>query len=571
MEVSTLLADPEAIRLAAFISHDAAITLTLFDSMSQSLSGFISHDAAITLRVFCAQPCARCPLCQVASSSLHSNYLRSVADLPWHGVAVRLELHTRKFRCRNVFCARKVFCERLPNVVAAGGRKTNRLNEALILLAFALGGEAGARTAHSLGLKISGDTLLRRIRQRSGQLQSPVKVLGVDDFAFRRGERYGTILVDLEKHQPVDLLPDRRAESLQTWLGAHPEVEVISRDRGGSYATGARLGAPQATQIADRFHLLKNLLERFEQFLHRQAHALAAAAHTVFHSLPSSKVKNPRGRPPSPLTAAQHFIEEQRQVKIKGREQQYKAVKKLHRAGVPILAIARRLKMSRNTVKKFLAADSFPARRQNKPRYSPIHRFLPHLQQRWAEGERSSRALWKEIKAQGYPGAEATLRRYLRHWRVATTAQITAHARTKTSPGRGAALSVRQVKWLLFNPEKRKEGWEEQFVNEVCHQSAEIALTQTLVREFHRLMRERRPNELNEWLEAAQASGIGELVWFANGVEQDRAAVSAAFANEWSQGQVEGQVNRLKLLKRGMYGRAKFDLLKARVLYRQAV
>lgn len=260
----------------------------------------------------------------------------------------------------------------------------------------------------------------------------------------------------------------------------------------------------------------------------------------------------------------------QRQAKLKGREQRYKTVKKLHCSGVPILAIAQRLKMSRNTVKKFLAASSFPARRQNKPRYSPIHRFLPYLQQRWAEGECSSRALWKEIKEQGYPGAEATLRHYLQHWRAATTTQISAHAMTKSSPGRGAAPSVRQVTWLLFGPESGKEGWEEQFVNELCRQSKDIDLAQKLVGEFHRLLRERRLDELTEWLGAARAGGIGELVWFVNGVEQDRQAVTAAFAHEWSQGQVEGQVNRLKLLERAMYGRAKFDLLKARVLHHQA-
>ncbi len=543
MEVSTLLADPAAIRLEAFVSHVGAMTL----------------------RVYCKQQRAACPLCNVTSGSLHSNYVRSVADLPWHGVAVQLELHTRKFRCRNEFCCRKVFCERLPKVVAASGRRTTRLNEALTILAFALGGEAGARTAQNLGLKISGDTLLRRIRQHSTQLQSSVKVLGVDDFAFRRGARYGTILVDLEEHQPIDLLPNRKSESLQTWLAAHPEIQVISRDRGGSYATGARLGAPQATQIADRFHLLKNLLDGFEKFLHRQESALSAASHTVFHSSAASKSHGSSGVGAATPTAAQHLVTEQRQAKLKERERRFNAVKELHHAGVPTLAIARRLKMSRNTVKKLIASNFFPARRQNKPRFSPIHRFLPYLRQRWAEGVCSSRALWKEIKEQGYPGAEVTLRHWLQSWRVATSAQITAHATTKSSPGR--AMSVRQVKWLLFNPEKRKEEWEEQFVDELCQQSKDIDLAQRLVRKFHRFMRERRPDELNQWLKAAQASGIGELMWFANGVEQDRQAVAEAFANKWSQGQVEGQVNRLKLLKRSMYGRAKFDLLRARVLH----
>lgn len=549
MDTATLLADPNALRLEAFVSHENAITVL----------------------VRTCQSFAVCPLCQQPSNSLHSNYVRRIADLPWHGVAVSLELHARKMRCRNECCSRKVFCERLPNVAAAMGRKTCRLNAALTFLAFALGGEAGARTARKLNLEISGDTLLRRIRQQAAVEKATVKVLGVDDFAFRRGERYGTILVDLEKRQPVDLLPDREAKTLEKWLTKHPEVEIISRDRSGAYAAGTRAGAPQAAQVADRFHLLKNLLDGFEKFLARQHQAIAAAFGAVVQ--PRSKSAGDKASPDATATptATQQLAIELKAAKQTAHEQRFQAIKQMRAAGVPILQIARRLRMSRNTVKKFLAADSVPPlRAPYHQRFSPLHRFVPYLQQRWIkDGARSSRKLWKEIKAQGYDGAEVTLRHYLQRWRALSSAELAARCWLKS--GRVRAPSTRQVKWLLFGSQKKSgepQQWEQPFIKQLCRQSAQIAAAQILVREFYRILTHRQPVALQLWLEKARASKIGEFIWFANGVEQDAAAVEAACSSQWSQGQVEGQVNRLKFLKRQMFGRAKFDLLRARVLNR---
>lgn len=209
MDTTTLLADPEAIRL---------------DCIRPSPS-------AITLVVRTIAPLALCPRCQRRSSRVHSCYLRRVADLPWHGVAVRLELHTRRFRCQSSLCAQRIFCERLPRVVAAYARKTVRLNAALELIGFAVGGEAGARLARELGLIVSPDTLLRRLSQPSVEKSAAPRVIGVDDFAFRRGQRYGSLLVDLERQHPIDLLPDREAETLSAWLRAHPSIEVVTKHR----------------------------------------------------------------------------------------------------------------------------------------------------------------------------------------------------------------------------------------------------------------------------------------------------------------------------------------------------
>lgn len=544
MQVSTLSADPEAIRIISFISNQDSITIL---AQSSKLFGI-------------------CPVCQLVSNSLHSNYVRQISDLPWHGVAIRIQLNTRKFRCRNELCRRKVFCERLPKVVETYGRKTVRLQQLFGVLAFVLGGQAGAKTASRMGLKTSGDTLLRRIRHVSVMTNQPVKILGVDDFAFRRGERYGTILVDLEKRQPIDLLPDREAATLAEWLKKHPEIEVVSRDRASGYASASKTGSPQALQVADRFHLLKNLLDALERFLSRQTEFINTAFVGVFQ-LPVSKP------PPNPslsekrLTPTQQLLNEQKQTKRAAHEQHFQRVKKLFKEGTPILRIARQLKMSRNTVKKFLKYESPPPRQPNRQRYSPIHRFVPLLRKRWMQGERNARRLWKEIKAEGYPGAEETLRHFLQNWRDNSGSKVQTCAALKISEGR--APSAKSVKWLLFGSKRKPKEWENEFLGQLLQNNPEIAVAQTLTREFHQMLMSRQDQSqaLEIWLAKARSSGIGEFIWFANGIEADRAVVEAAHSSGWSQGQVEGQVNRLKFIKRQMYGRGSFDLLKSRVLH----
>ena len=544
MDVSTLLADPDAVYLECFISEPKSITLVVH---------------AIQQR-----PC--CPKCNSPSTSLHSHYQRTVADLPWHGVAIKLELHTRKLRCRNELCKQKVFCERLPKVVDVYARKTIRLDSALTLLAFALGGEAGARAAQGLSLSVGGDTLLRRIRRDVSSTTETPRVLGIDDWAKRKGKSYGTILVDLEKRKPIDLLSDREAHTLALWLTAHPGIEVITRDRSGAYAEGARQGAPQAVQVADRWHLLQNLTQATEKFVNRHQRLLVEATgkinqvQTLTSRLMSAKCS-------TSMTSSYEERESQR--RRAQRYARYTEAIRLHQQGLTQREIARRTGLCSDTVRTYIHAGAFPERQRYCSHGSILDRFLPFLHRRWAEGCHNAMQLWREIKAQGYSGTKRMVSRYVGRLRERLTALPHAiNSSLGGSPTPFATPSTKRTAWWLLQPLENLTPEQQAFIEQFSRLCPEAQPIQMLAQEFRRIVRGRQSASLVSWLEAVKQSKIREMINFAAGLRQDQAAVMGALECEWSNGQTEGQVNRLKLLKRQMYGRAKLDLLRARVLHR---
>jgi transposase len=406
---------------------------------------------------------AVCPDCRQASTRVHSRYRRHLTDLPAQGRAIQFQLLARRFFCPVADCPRRIFTERLPDVVAPQERTTQGLHEAHCDIGLALGGEAGARLATRLAMPTSPDTLLRRVRQIPLPQRTTVRVLGVDDWAFRRGHHYGTILCDLEQRCPVDLLPQRSADALCDWLKEHPEVEIIGRDRADDYIRGATDGATQAVQVADRWHLLRNLRDALKGAADRHHAAVQAAARGVAAPpqdsppAPAIAEAEPPASPAADLPARE---DEPQQACRSRRLSTYEQVVQLHEERLSRRAIAARLGLARSTVKRYLEAGSFPERARR--RYGRrTDRFADHLKQRWSEGYHNASQLFKELKERGYSGSYYTVRRQLACWRKAGACAPAANTSGAVRPSTIDRPSARRVSWLLLKEEaawNRKNG-----------------------------------------------------------------------------------------------------------------
>jgi transposase len=498
-----------------------------------------------------------CPDCGQRSSRVHSHYTRSPRDLPSCGRKVRLVLGVRRFRCPNNNCERKTFAERIPHIVPVHGQRTQRLTATLHNIAFELSAEAGARVTRHLNMAVSGDTLLRILHQTPNPPVPFVRVLGIDDWAYKKGRQYGTLLVDLELHRPIDLLPDRTTETLATWLNAHPEVEIVTRDRSSEYIAGVIQGAAQAIQVADRWHLLHNLGEALHRMFIRHTKTLRTAAQMAHEQLlgQATLPPDPVEAPPEPIS---HTPEQPPRTY---RQARFAEVKALFAQGYSQNSIARQLKMHRQTVARYVRLDELPKRATPTHNISTVAPYMAYIQRRWAEGCHNGKQLWREICAQGYTGSYMSVYRALKPLRGGDG------RRRKTLPPSAPPLSPRQAMWLLANTVDRLNSDQIIQLAALCACCPVAANTYTLVQRFGRMIRERRAEDLDPWLNDAIQCEIPALSNFAVTLQRDYAAVKAALTLEWSNGQVEGQVNRLKVIKRMMYGRAKFDLLRLRVLH----
>jgi transposase len=489
----------------------------------------------IVISARCRAVQGMCPDCQRASDRVHSRYERRLLDLPSHGRAVVLRVAVRRFRCVTPGCRRRIFAEHLGDAVAGrSARRTCRLEAIVHYLGLALGGRPAANLARRLMLPVSKDTLLRVVRRKAAGHGLPLAVIGIDDWAWKRGQRYGSIICDLERRRVVDLLPDREPGTVEAWLSRNPGISVISRDRGGCYGQAASRGAPQAIQVADRWHLMENASAAFLEAVRRSMRPIRAALGATVID-------------PALLTHAERLQHEG----YLRREEAYGAIRAMADAGTPIKEIVRRTGRSRKLVRDIVrdgGGDVF------RCRSNILEPHLAWLDAEWLAGCRNGAELWRRLRDNGFRGSLRVVGEWATRRRHAERA------------GRETLRKVppaRAISRLMLSSRDRLTKEDAIIVASVERGVPALVPARDLVERFHRMVHDRDHEALAPWMTAAAGSLITS---FAKGIAADRDCVAAALTQPWSNGQTEGQITKLKLVKRQMYGRAKLDLLRARLL-----
>jgi transposase len=513
-----------------------------------------------------------CPVCGHRSARAHSRYRRTVSDLPWHGISVTLKIQARRFFCDEPSCKRKIFCERLPEI-SPRARKTSRLEEALLAIALELGGRAGARLAEELGIAAARDTLLRRIKAAPLPEVGKVRVLGVDDFAFKKGSTYGTILVNLECHEVVDLLPERSQESLLAWFEDHPgaaEAEVATRDRSNIYREELAKGAPGAAHVADRWHLLHNLTLALEEYLLQKRPVLQKAAAPEVAPEEKDDADEFASGPVMPNRPRNHDrkIEEAARKRHERLVEQWKNIRRLYLAGADLRDICRQLGISARTVYRYKDLTEPPPRPAYERKASVLDPY----------GSLSRRALergmpqWKTALPRDPRAGLLKQRGDLRPLhRPASSRRGQGKAdliRTPSKAGfRSGTLSYGEERGRSVHAPRREAGRRAGRVSRPALRGGRVprghATTDPGVRLYGQKTRRRRLGRV--------AKGRREVPFhrdaeFRRRLEERSRRGAAGLTEKWSNGCVEGFVHKLKLLKRQGYGRAGFELLRARML-----
>ncbi len=511
-----------------------------FDSDALLPPGLVADGVAIdagTVSIVARpeQKLRQCPACGSGSAQVHSVHRRRLFDLPSHGRTVELVLRVRRFRCGEGNCPRQTFTEPLaPDIARARGRLTSRLNTLVRYLGIALGGRPGSALAQRLMLPVGRDTLLRAIRAHPMPDAAAPKAIGIDEWAWRRRQRYGTIICDLERRRVIDLLPDREPATVMAWLSAHPTIAVIARDRAGGYASAVAAAVPQAVQVADRWHLMENASAAFLQ-------AVRSVLGPIRRALGACTVS------PDLLSAAERL---QYEGYVRRREEN-DVIRAMASAGAGIKEIARRTGRSRKLVRAVLRNAEDEVFRSRASSLAP---WFARLEEAWAGGCRNGAELWRQLRRQGFGGSV----RVVGEW-------ATRRRRSERADGAitGRLPPARSIARAMLDRRDHLSQGEAVMVRAIEAALPALSVARELVAQFHHMLRIRTLGTLPSWIAEAKTSMLAS---FGRGIAADQQAVEVALTEQWSNGPTEGLVTKLKLIRRQMFGRGKLDLLRARLI-----
>lgn len=514
----------------------------------------------LQLHAWSTRQSALCPECGYPSMTIHGSYCRHPQEISCVGQQVKLYLNVRRFRCHQASCPRQTFAESLSDWLPAYARRTKQLTQLMRQMSMEVGAEVAHRLLQHLRIRVSGDTLLRILRQfgKTYQSDTEARIIGVDDWAFKRGKTYGTIIVNLETHQVIDLLPDRTTATLASWLREHPTIELVSRDRSSDYTAGIRQGAPKAIQVADRWHLLLNLRQMLERYL-----ALCASHLQHLPVSESYKTYLDQQRPAFIRTKGEIIASNKKRDE---RLAFYQQVQQMRQEGWNISQLTQELGRHPATIRKYFYATTFPERSPRRSANSILDLYLPYLEQRLQDGCDNVQQLWREIQQQGYPGTNKQVIKWMQLKKTKTVSSPTLiHGSSLQTKPKASLPSSKQLAWLLVRaPDTLSD--QDKILLEHLRQDQQLNTVYLYIHRFITMIKQRTHQQFDDWLSDGEAIPVYQLQTFVTGLRQDYDAIYAALSMPWSNGQTEGQVNRLKFIKRQMYGRAKFDLLRLRVL-----
>lgn len=498
---------------------------------------------------------ATCPRCEQVATHTHGWNQRQPQDLPYIDANTRLQLTVRRFRCTNSNCPQKTFVEHFPDWLPPYARRTDRLTELMRDIGFEVSAESARRIFARMRVVTSGDTVLRVVKRTEIVTNTSPRVVGLDDWAIRKGHRYGSIMVDHETGRVIELVKGRLDEDIKPWFAAHPQIEIVTRDRSTDYRKGLDAAAPQAIQIADRFHLLMNLRQLAQQ--------VAADAYSRLKKLPVPEDL----RAKCPVYVRTNSEQKRMAASRQKRLDLYNEVQRLKAEGMSVANIALHLHRNYVTIRSHFRAETFPERMLGRAPHSILMPYVDYLDQRFVAGCTSPSQLLQEIQVQGYSGSISLISKWLKAQRI-LAGEDPLVVRTGLAITNSSAIlpSAYKMSWLLvLDPDQLDADSKKMLAHirsdETVHHFHDLA------QDFRGFIQQRSVSAFDAWLDTADQSPIKDVRKFAKYIRAEYIFVHAALEYEWSNGHTEGQVNRLKFIKRQMYGRASFELLRQKVLY----